>query len=256
MLGLNRRGRDAAGASCSFGSPSCSSRSSSTSWATPCCSAASAVIRGSRCTASAGWPRATIATAARAARSSSASPGRPRVSPWRPIVVAAVRLDGPRHRLDVGRASYPWDAADMSEATSCRCSADMLYWEPFASAPREHALGRRLAGQHPVGPDQPAADLPARRRPRVARGLHAARPAAGHRPVAAHLDRRRGRDGGGRRRIAWQSLFTALMFGYLAYTSYRTLQAYQVAALVTCGVAHACMRDNDSIGCGRRCDSH
>lgn len=27
--------------------------------------------------------------------------------------------------------------------------------------------------------------------------------------------------------IAWQSIFTALMFGYLAYTSYSTLQAYQ-----------------------------
>jgi Zn-dependent protease len=119
-----------------------------------------------------------------------------------------------------------WGAAGIIEATVLPMLGGMWYWEPFASQSADDLLGSALAVNilwglvnllpiYPLDGGRVAREVCTLKNPRagIVLSLRISIIAAIAMAIAAA--------------VAWQSLFTTIMFGYLAYSSYMTLQAYE-----------------------------
>ncbi len=123
-------------------------------------------------------------------------------------------------------SEIPFDLAGITEARAFSLLGGRLYWEPFASPHANSLVGDllqvnilwgliNLLPVYPLDGGRVSRELCTLRRPRTGIILSLRiSVAVGALMALAGL-------------LVWNSFFTALMFGYLAFESYRTLQAYQ-----------------------------
>jgi stage IV sporulation protein FB len=140
-------------------------------------------------------------------------------------VIALVRLSG--HVIGASwSGAIPWEQAGIASARGVTIVRAIIYWEPFASNAANTLLHNmlfvnivwglvNLLPVYPLDGGRVARELCTLRNPRrgIVLSLQISIVAAGAMAVVGVL--------------AWQSLYTALMFGYLAFTNYQALQAYQ-----------------------------
>jgi Zn-dependent protease len=120
----------------------------------------------------------------------------------------------------------PWDDAGITSARAMSLFGALLYWEPLAGKTANALIHNilfvnivwgliNLLPVYPLDGGRVSRELCTLRQPRrgIVLSLQISTLTAAAMAVYGLF--------------AWSSLFTALMFGYLAYTNYQTLRAYQ-----------------------------
>jgi Zn-dependent protease len=143
------------------------------------------------------------------------------------LVILLFRLTGRAIGWAWG-GEIPWENAGISKAFTLAMLGGRLYWEPLASPHANTMLGDLLSVNilwglinllpvYPLDGGQVMREVCTLRRPRQGMVLSLQISVAGAALMAVAAF------------VAWRSLFTAILFGYLAYSSYRTLRAYQAS---------------------------
>jgi Zn-dependent protease len=141
------------------------------------------------------------------------------------VLIAAVRLTG--HVVGFAwSGDVPWDELDITSARGVAILRGLLYWEPLSSGGANMILHNmlfvnilwglvNLLPVYPLDGGRIAREALSIGHPRrgIIRSLKLSALTAGIMALVGLL--------------MWESIFTALMFAYLAYVNYQTLVAYQ-----------------------------
>jgi Zn-dependent protease len=140
------------------------------------------------------------------------------------LVIALVRLSG--HVIGFGWSEIPMEQAGISSARGFQIMRVIVYWETFPSSATNTVLHNilfvnivwglvNILPVYPLDGGRVAREVLTLRQPRrgIVLSLQVSIVVAGAMAVVGLL--------------AWQSIFTALLFGYLAFMNYQALQAYQ-----------------------------
>jgi Zn-dependent protease len=141
------------------------------------------------------------------------------------LVVVVFRATGHEIGLQAGR-EFDFEKTTLTEARVLPLPLMMLYWEPLATPAATNIVGDMLSVNilwglinllpvYPLDGGRVAREVCTLGNPR--RGI----------VMSLRISIIVGAVMAAVAALAWNSLYTAILFGYLAYSSYRTLDAYQ-----------------------------